>query len=139
MFPPLIFELARVVAQDGIAQVYAVEVGVNLGCEDAFVAQHGLHRAKIRAVLHQVRREGMAEGVWADVFVNSRLRNLCFYQIEYGDAAQFVPESIDKQYISAFFFCGDCVSDGIAVEGDVLERLAADGHESFFFSFSRDR
>lgn len=45
VLPPLISELAGVVAQDGVAQVHAVEVGVNLGGEDAFVAQHGLHRA----------------------------------------------------------------------------------------------
>ena len=51
---------------DRAPQVFAVEVGVDFGREDAFVPQHLLHLTDRGAAFQQVRRERVAEGVGAD-------------------------------------------------------------------------
>ena len=49
----------RMVGNDRFAQEPLVEVRVQLGCGDAFVPQHILHRAQIGAAFDQVRCKGM--------------------------------------------------------------------------------
>ena len=42
-------------------------MGVDLCGENAFMAQQFLNHTQIGTILHQMRGEGVAEGVWADV------------------------------------------------------------------------
>ena len=51
----------------GISQVLAVNVGVNLSSGDALMPKHLLYRPQIGASLDQVCCERMAEGMWRDV------------------------------------------------------------------------
>ena len=51
---------------DGTLDIVAVEVGVDFGGGDAFVAEHFLHGTEVGAALHEVGGERVAEGVWAD-------------------------------------------------------------------------
>ncbi len=50
-------------------EVLPGHVGVDLGRRDVGVAEHGLHRAEVRAAEQEVRREGMPQLVRADAFV----------------------------------------------------------------------
>ena len=56
------------VVKDVLHPLLGADVGIDFGGEDAFVAQHLLHCAKVGAVLHQMGGKGVAEGVWRDVF-----------------------------------------------------------------------
>ena len=56
---------------DRAPQVFAVEMGVDFGREDAFVPQHLLHLADRGTAFQQVRRERVAEGVGADALLDS--------------------------------------------------------------------
>ena len=51
---------------DGALDVVSVEMGVDFGGGDAFVAQHLLYGTEIGAALHEVRGERVAEGVRTD-------------------------------------------------------------------------
>ena len=42
---------------------FTIQVGVNLSCGNAFVAQHFLHGAQVCTAFYQVGRKGMAESV----------------------------------------------------------------------------
>lgn len=56
---------------DRAPQVFAVEMGVDFGREDAFVPQHLLYLADRGTAFQQVRRERVAEGVGADALLDS--------------------------------------------------------------------
>ena len=54
-----------------LSQVRIVEVGINLGCENILVTQQLLHLTDICTPLQQMRSEGVAEGVGADLLINA--------------------------------------------------------------------
>ena len=57
---------------DGFAQVLVVEVRVDFGRDDVFVPQHLLHLPDRSAAFEQMRGERVAEGVGADLLVDTR-------------------------------------------------------------------
>ena len=52
---------------------------VNLRGGDGRVAEEGLHRADIRAVLQEIRGKGMAQGMRGDLFDNPGKQAIFFY------------------------------------------------------------
>ncbi len=56
---------------DRSPQMFAVEVGVDFGREDAFVAQHLLHLTDAGAPFEQVRGERMPEAVRTDLLFDA--------------------------------------------------------------------
>ena len=63
MGPPFRLFILWMVVKDVFHPLLGADVGVNFGGEDAFVAQHLLHCAKIGTVLHKMGGKGVAEGV----------------------------------------------------------------------------
>lgn len=53
----------RMVLLQHIAQVFPVQMGIDLGGGDAFVPEHFLHGHQVRAAFHEVRGERMPEGM----------------------------------------------------------------------------
>ena len=53
-----------------LAQMVGVEVGIDLGGDDILVAQQLLHLTDAGTALQQMRGEGVAEGVGADLLVD---------------------------------------------------------------------
>ena len=52
-------------------EVFRIQVGINLGGGDAFVAEHILYGFEVGATFHEVGGKGMAKGVRADVLLNA--------------------------------------------------------------------
>jgi hypothetical protein len=58
---------------DGLSQLAATHVGVDLGGREVRVSEHHLDRSQICAALQQVRRKGVAQHMGGDAFArNSR-------------------------------------------------------------------
>ena len=86
-------------AEDFLAQVFPVQMGVNFGGDDGCMSQHLLHGPQVGAAFNQVRGEGMPQGMRADV-----LLDVCdFYQFLYNGknhyARQFCPAIIQEQMV----------------------------------------
>src|SRR5947209_6029887 len=58
------------------SQILTIDVSVDLRRRDVGVAEHLLHGTEIGTALQQVRREGVAEGVRRNVFLDPRLFNV---------------------------------------------------------------
>ena len=72
----------RVVGQDGGLPGGGVDVGVDLGGEDGFVAEHFLDDAEVRPAFDEVGGEGMAESVRGNLLVDARGHRLVFHDVE---------------------------------------------------------
>ena len=69
-------------AQDVAAQVFAIQVRVDLRRGEAGMTEHLLHSAQIGTAFDQVRSERMTEGVWADVLANMCLLCETFHKLQ---------------------------------------------------------
>ena len=58
-----LFLSAGMMVEDGALPLAGVDVGVDLGGEDALVPEHLLYGAEVGSVLDEVGGEGVAEGV----------------------------------------------------------------------------
>ena len=118
-----------------------VDVGVDFGGEDGFVAEHFLDDAEVGAVFDEVGREGVAEGVGGDFLVDARDERLLFDEIEDGHPAQRVAVFVEEGDVVEGRFGGGGAgvevagesSGGDVPEGDepLLVALADDAHEAF--------
>ena len=58
----------RVVSVKRFAEIFAVEVGIDLGGSNAFMSKHFLDCAKVSPSFDEVCRKGMSKGMGRDVF-----------------------------------------------------------------------
>ncbi len=58
---------------DGLSQVFTVQVGIDFGGDDRFVPQHLLYSPQIGTTFHQVGGKGVPEGMWTHRLFVSRL------------------------------------------------------------------
>lgn len=63
-----------------LAEAFVGDVGVDLRGRDGRVAEHGLHRADVRAVVEEVRREAVSESVRVDVFDDASFDGAALHQ-----------------------------------------------------------
>lgn len=68
-----VLDVAGMVLQDFLAQMAAVQMHVDFGGADVFVAEHGLDGAEVGSALEQMGGKAVAEGVGADVFGDAGL------------------------------------------------------------------
>ena len=87
----------RVVRQDGGLPGGGIEVGVDLGGEDGFVAEHFLDDAEVRPAFDEVGGEGVAEGVGGDFFVDARGHRLVLDDAEDVHAAEGTAVPVQEQ------------------------------------------
>ena len=60
-----------------------IDVGVDFGGEDGFVTEHFLDDAKVGAVLDEMGRERVPEGVRGNLLVDAGNLRLILYHIKY--------------------------------------------------------
>ena len=111
-----------------------VDVRVDLGREDGLVSQHFLYDAQVGAVLDEVRREGVAEGVRGDFLADAGDQRLLLDEIENGHPAQRAAVFVEE---------GDVVEGrlgGLGADVEVrFERVSghlAEGDEALFVAFA---
>src|SRR5580700_8746939 len=80
-----------------LAEEFAVEVGIDLGGGDAFVAEHFLNGTKIGAAFDEVGGEGMAKGMRGDVLGNPGLFYEVFKQQKDHDAAKAAAAAVEEE------------------------------------------
>src|ERR1700744_736626 len=68
-FQAVLFSVAegRVVAVERFAEIFPVQMSINLGCGDAFMTQHLLDCAQIGSAFDKMGGEGMPEGMGRDI------------------------------------------------------------------------
>ena len=64
--------IARMVCENFLAQSLPVDMHIDFGGNDTFVAEHLLNGTQVGAVLQQVCGKGMAQSVRAHRFANTR-------------------------------------------------------------------
>ena len=124
------------VLEDGLVPGLGVYVGVNLGGEDGFVAQHFLDYSKVGPVFYEMGGKGVAEGVGRDFLPNAGHHGLVFHQIEDGDAAEGLSETVEEKIILEFALgrfgpFGKVGADGIG-------RHLSQWHQALLVSFADD-
>ena len=72
----------RVIAVERFAKVFTVQMGIDLGSGDAFMAEHFLDGAQIGASFDEVGGEGMPEGMRRDIFGYAGLPDEVFEEQE---------------------------------------------------------
>ena len=126
--------------EDGGLPGGGVDVGVDLGGEDGFVAEHFLDDAEVGAVFDEVGGEGVAEGVGGDFLVDACDERLLLDEVEDGHpaerAAVFVEEGdVVEGRLGGCGASGQIGREGVRrhlAEGDepLLVALADDAHEA---------
>src|SRR6185437_9981976 len=120
------------------AQVFAVQVGVDLGRGDTLVTEHLLHGAEIGAAFDQVGRERMPEGMGRDTFGNPRLPDKVFQQEEDHHPGEPATPAVEEKDVFVTGFRRHMHPDLVLVDADVFDGGIADRYEAFFIAFADD-
>lgn len=92
--------ISRKVLQNLIPKKAAINVGIDFGCTDAFVSQHGLNGAQVGSALQQVGGKAVPEGVGRDYLLYARLFGVDLDVMEHCDARQvLLARRTDKDVI----------------------------------------
>lgn len=75
-----VLDVAGMVLQDFLAQMAAVQMHVDFGGADVFVAEHGLDGAEVGSALEQMGGKAVAEGVGADVLGDAGAAGVFLYE-----------------------------------------------------------
>lgn len=122
--------------QNLLPQVALVDVHIDFGCADVFVAEHGLDGSQISPSLQELRGKTVAESVWADVFLDSRFLGILFYIHEEGYSAEvFASTKRDEDIVVFARFDCDALSDNEPLP-QLLDGVLADGNQSFLPSLA---
>ena len=127
------------IIEDGLSEEFGIDVGVDFGGKDGFVAKHLLYGAEVGAHFNEVGGKGVTEGVGADRFVDACFGGEVFDDVKDHNPAQTGTPAIEKEDVFIFRRNGGQVpADGIKVEVDVKNGSTANGYESFFVVFAND-
>ena len=97
-----------------LAQPFNTHMSVYLGSRQALVSEHLLHNADIRAVIDQMRCEGMPERMRADLLRNSGFSHVLFYYHCNSALGNPASAKINQQ--------GVCRIGIILISPDILQR-----------------
>ena len=126
------------VFDDLAAEEGAVEVGVELGGADAFVAQHHLYGAQVGAAFEQVGGEGVAEGVGRYVLLEAGAGGDGLEVVEHGDAREAAAAAVAEEE-DVLLARADV--DGAALvhpRADFGEGAGGDGHKALLAALAED-
>ena len=121
---------------EGLPEEFAVEVGIDLGGGNAFVAEHFLNGAEVGAAFNEVGGEGMAEGMRGDVLGDPGLLYEVFEQQEDHHAAKAAAAAVEEEDIFMAGLDGDMGADLLLVDADVFDSDAADGYQPFLVALA---
>src|SRR5450830_2065668 len=119
------------------AEVFAVDVRVDLRGRDVYVAEHLLHRPQIRAPFQQVRRERMAQSMRRHGLGDSGLVHVLAQDLPRAHARQLSSASIEEQDSLALTFL-QLRTKLAQIDRDRSDRSAADGNEALFGAFAEN-
>jgi hypothetical protein len=125
-----------VIAVEGLAQEFAVEVGIDLGGGNAFVAEHFLDGAEVGAAFHEVGGERMTEGMRGDIFCDTGLPDQVFEEQEDHLPRKLAAPSVEKEGVFMTGFCAEVDADILLIDADIFDGGAADGYQSFLIAFA---
>ena len=83
--------------QDGGLPGGGIDVGVDLGREDGFVAEHLLDDPQVGPAFDQVGGEGMTESVRRNLLVDARGHRPFLHEVEDGYAAERTAEMVQEK------------------------------------------
>ena len=117
----------------------SIQVHVDLGGGDAFVAQHLLNGPEVGPMFQEMGGEGMSEGVRADLLTDPALFGQLFYQGEDHGPGEAGPATVEEQDILKSFLYRCMHPYLIPVDIYVLLRFRRNWHKPLFISFSRNQ
>jgi hypothetical protein len=120
----------------GFPEEFAVEVSIDLGSGNAFMAQHFLYGAEIGAAFHEMCGEGMAEGVRGDVFSDAGLPDKVFQEQEDHDPGEPAAAAVEEEDILMAWLDRYVYADILHIDADIFDGGAADGYQSFLISLA---
>ncbi len=132
----LALSLARMVFEDFAVPGGGVDVGVDFGGGDAFVAEHFLDKAEVGAALDEVGREGVAEGVGGDFLADVGYEGLGLDHLEHGLAAETPAEAVEEEEVGGGGIGGVGAALEIGIDG--IHGHFAYRHKPFLVAFSYD-
>jgi len=103
----LILSLPSVEFLVDLAEVFVRDVGINLGRGDGGVTEHCLDASDVGAVLEEIGRERVAQGVRVDVLHDTRLRGGAFHNALDGAFGDAEPLAATALFPLTFFRDGD--------------------------------
>lgn len=127
---------SRVKLLQGVTEIIAVEVGIDLGSSNAFVPQHFLNGTKVGPAFHQVSGKGMPESMWGNGFGDTGFQGQVFNNIEDHDPAQTFSAAVQEKDVFSPGLNGLVNPDLIFIDPDVFGGITADGDQSFFIAFA---
>ena len=83
--------------EDGRLPRRLVDMGVDLGGEDAFMSEHLLDDTEVRAVLDEMGRERMAESMRGYLLGYACEHGIMLHHVEYGYPAELRPSAVEKK------------------------------------------
>ena len=122
--------------QNLLSEVALVDVHIDFGCADIFVSEHGLDGSQVGPSLQELRGKTVAEGVWADVLLDSRLLGILFniYEERYPAEVFASPKRDEDVVVLARLYC-DALSDDEPLP-QLLDGVLADGNQPFLPSLA---
>ena len=121
---------------EGLAEEFAVEVGIDLGGGDTFMAEHFLNGAKVGAAFYQVGGEGMAKRMGGDVLADPGVFDEVFEEQKDHNAAKAAAAAVEKEDVFVAWLDGNMGADLLLIDVDVSDGGAADGYEPFLITLS---
>ena len=133
----MLFE-RRVIAMEGLPEVFPVEMGINLGGCDAFVSEHLLDGAQVGAAFYQVGGKGVAEGMRGDVLGDPRQADQVFEEQEDHHAGELAAAAVEEEDVFIPGFYRLMGPDLVGIDADIFCGRIADGNQSLLIAFADD-
>lgn len=85
----------------------SVYVGVNLGCSDVLMSEHVLDNTKVSSVFDEMSGERVPESMRRNLLVDACEHSLPLDNVEHGDSAERLSETVQEQDVLKFGGCRD--------------------------------
>src|SRR5580693_5448873 len=109
-----------VVAMQGFAKEFAIQMGIDLCGRNAFMTKHLLYSAQVGAAFDQVGGEGMPESMWRDALSDPGLPDEVFQEQEDHDAGKLAAPAIEEDDVFAAWFWRDMDPDLLQIDADIF-------------------
>lgn len=125
--------VARVMQQDLVSEAAAVDMGVDLGSDDALVAEHGLNGAQVGAALQQVGGKGVAQAVGRDIAPDAGRHTRFLYYMKHHYTPNILDMPFDGYEYEIAVFGRNAPRVAVKeIEAQLLDCLGRDRHQAFF-------
>lgn len=129
--------IAGMMFQDLLAERLAVDMRIDLGSRDFLVAEHLLDGPQVGAAFQQVRGKRMAEGMWADPFMDTSQGDLLLDDVEDHDPRERGAPAVEKQDVLEAFLGYD-LDPVLEIVVDLMERCLGNGYQTLLVALAQD-